>query len=525
MRYWLLGIIMLCGGAFFLYAGVWNPDLGDGNYQNPVLFADYSDPDVIRLGNDYYMVASSFNCMPGIPVLHSRDLVNWTIIGHVYERLPFEKYDKPVHGEGCWAPSIRYHEGQFYVYFCTPHEGLFMAETTDPAGSWNLHYVASVEMWEDPCPLWDDDGNAYLVRSKLCGQPMIVHRMSRDGKTLLDNGTVVFDDADTQPVLEGPKFLKKDGWYYIIAPAGGVPGGWQTVLRSKNVYGPYEARIVLHRGDTEVNGPHQGGLVDTQTGEWWFIHFQDRQAYGRIVHLQPARWEGGWPLIGVDQNNDGIGEPVMNHRKPDIPFPVEVCIPQTSDEFESSQIGLQWQWHANFRSEWFSLTERPGNLRLFAVQNLSQRGNFWFVPNLLLQKFPAPAFKVSTRIEFHPDSEGDLSGLCIMGETWSALVVEKKEDTIRVGQCTGSFNQCNDLTKIEELHIIDTNNVIMRVNVNNDASCSFSYSLDGLNYQTIGTIFHAKKGRWIGAKVGLFCLNPNMMPSHGFADFDWFRIE
>jgi beta-xylosidase len=525
MHYRFLGIIMLCSGILFLDAGVWSPDLGDGTYQNPVLFADYSDPDVIRVGNDYYMVASSFNCVPGIPVLHSRDLVNWTIIGHVYERLPFEKYNKPVHGEGSWAPSIRYHEGYFYVYFCTPHEGLFMAKTADPAGSWNLHHVTRVEMWEDPCPLWDDDGNAYLVRSKLCGQPMIVHRMSWDGKTLLDNGTVVFDDPDTQPVLEGPKFLKKDGWYYIIAPAGGVPGGWQTVLRSRNVYGPYEAKIVLHQGDTEINGPHQGGLVDTQTGAWWFIHFQDRQAYGRIVHLQPARWEAGWPLLGVDQNNDGIGEPVISHRKPDIPFPVEVCIPQTSDEFELSQIAPQWQWHANFRPEWFSLTERPGNLRLFAVQNLSQGGNFWFVANLLLQKFPAPAFQVSTRIEFHPDSEGDLSGLCIMGETWSTLAVEKKENTIRVGQYTGSFNQCNDLTNIEESIIIDTNNVFMRVIINSNASCIFSYSLDGLNYQTIGTLFHAKKGRWIGAKVGLFCLNPNMMPSHGFADFDWFRIE
>jgi beta-xylosidase len=525
MRYRLFGIIMLWSSVFPLCGAEWIPDLGNGTYQNPVLFADYSDPDVIRVGNDFYMVASSFNCMPGIPVLHSRDLVNWTIIGHVYERLPFEKYDKPVHGEGSWAPSIRFHEGYYYVYFCTPHEGLFMAKTADPAGFWELHHVARVEMWEDPCPLWDDDGNTYLVRSKLCGQPMIVHRMSRDGKTLLDNGTVVFDDPDTQPVLEGPKFLKKDGWYYIIAPAGGVPVGWQTVLRSKNVYGPYEAKIVLHQGDTEINGPHQGGLVDTESGEWWFIHFQDRHAYGRIVHLQPAAWADGWPVIGVDQNNDGIGEPVMNYKKPDIPFHTAVCVPQTSDEFESDQIGPQWQWHANFRSEWFSLTERPGILRLFAVQNLSQEGNFWFVPNLLLQKFPAPAFSASVRIEFQPDSEGDLSGLCIMGETWSTVAVEKKGNEIWVVQYTGTFSQCHDLTKIEEFHIINTTDVTMRIIVNNDASCSFSYSLDGLNFQTIGTIFQAKKGRWIGAKVGLFCLNSNMISSHGFADFDWFRIE
>ena len=169
----------------------WVPDLGNGRYQNPIIYADYSDPDVIRVNDDYYLVASSFNCMPGISVLHSRDLVNWTIIGHVYDKLPFEKYNKPAHGEGSWAPSIRFHNGLFYVYFCTPFEGLFVATAKHPAGPWQLEQVVAVEMWEDPCPFWDDDGNAYLVRSKLRADILYLHRMAPDGKKLLDNGTVI----------------------------------------------------------------------------------------------------------------------------------------------------------------------------------------------------------------------------------------------------------------------------------------------------------------------------------------------
>ncbi|MFC1568807.1 glycoside hydrolase 43 family protein [bacterium] len=517
--------------VFFLFlvmlmqAENWIPDQENGTYQNPIIFADYSDPDAIRVNEDYYMIASSFNCMPGIPVLHSKDLVNWTIIGHVYDRLPFEKYDKPVHGQGSWAPSIRYHNNQFYVYFCTPHEGLFMAKAKDPKGPWELHHVAKVEMWEDPCPLWDDDGNAYLIRSKLCGQPMIVHRMSPDGKKLLDNGIIVFDDQENQPVLEGPKFLKKDGYYYILAPAGGVPTGWQTILRSKNIYGPYETKIVLHKGNTQINGPHQGGLVDTKTGEWWFVHFQDRGTYGRIVHLQPARWEEGWPLMGVDQNEDEIGEPVYVYQKPNVVKSYPVMIPQTSDEFNSNILGLQWQWHANYCESWYSLTDHPGHLRLNAVQNLSQNGNLWFVPNLFMQKFPAPIFTVTAKLEFDADLVQEKCGLVVMGEAWAFLALEKSEKGLNLGMYTGSYHQCNDQTNLIESVPVQEKSVYLKVDVTEQTTCAFYYSLDGKEFQKIGQPFTAKKGKWIGAKVGMFCLNPNIAKSRGYMDVDWFRIE
>jgi beta-xylosidase len=264
--YKILIIIILVLLHQTIQAQVWIPDNGDGTYKNPIIYADYSDPDVIRVGNDYYMVASSFTCQPGIPVLHSHDLVNWRIINYVYTSLPLERYKKPQHGQGSWAPSIRYHKGKFYVYFCTPEDGLFMASTTDPAKKWDLHLVQDVANWEDPCPFWDNDGKAYLLHGKVGAGPAILHRMSVDGKRLLDNGKLIYQNAEKQPVLEGFKFMeKRDGYYYFSAPAGGVATGWQSVFRSRNIYGPYEDKIVLHQGKTNINGPHQGGFVQTQT--------------------------------------------------------------------------------------------------------------------------------------------------------------------------------------------------------------------------------------------------------------------
>ncbi len=508
-----------------LSAQSWQPDLGNGRYKNPIIFADYSDPDVIRVENDFYLVASSFNCMPGIPILHSKDLVNWRIIGHVYDRLLFEKYDKPVHGHGSWAPSIRYQDGLFYVYFCTPQEGLFMATATDPAGKWELNHIVDVELWEDPCPFWDDDGNAYLVRSKLRADVLYLHRMSWDGKKILDNGTVIFHDEARQPVIEGPKFLKKDGFYYILAPAGGVQKGWQTALRSKNIYGPYEDKIVLLQGTTEINGPHQGGMIELKSGEWWFLHFQDRGTYGRIVHLQPVIWKDGWPMIGNDIDNDEIGEPISEWQKPDVSHSYPIGIPQTSDDFNAGKLGLQWQWHANPRNEWYSLTVNPGCLRLYAVRNLTQSSNLWFVPNLLLQKFPAPAFTASTKITFEADQIDEKSGLVIMGQKWAFLAMTKTVDGLQLGMYQGTYFQGSDKTEKIESIAMESKTCYLRVHVDETGTCIFSFSMTGQDFRPIGSNFPAMAGIWIGAKVGLFHVNPNITESKGYSDFDWFRIE
>jgi beta-xylosidase len=507
-----------------VYTQLWWPDLGNGNYKNPVLFADYSDPDIIRVEDDFYMVASSFNCMPGIPVLHSRDLINWEIINHVYDSLPLEKYNKPEHGSGSWAPSIRYHNKTYYVYFCTPYDGLFMATATDPSGKWELNHIVKVDNWEDPCPFWDDDGKAYLVRSKLCGGALYIHKLSTDGHQVLDTGIEIYRDP-AQPTIEGPKFLKKDGYYYIFAPAGGVPSGWQCVLRSRNIYGPYETKVVLHTGNTEVNGPHQGGIVELNSGEWWFMHFQDRGSYGRVVHLQPVIWNDGWPLIGIDSNFDGIGEPVLIHRKPDVGKDYPLVIPQTSDEFNDQTLGLQWQWHANFDDTWYSLTSNAGELRLNSVNTITQRGNFWFVPNLLLQKFPAPEFTVTTKVESYIHQEGERCGLVIMGTDWAYIAMEESMDTLFIRTYKGTYERCDDATEMTGSVPASSNTCQFRVAVDATGMCQFSYSFDAIIFYRLGESFLSKKGKWIGAKVGLFCVNPNITQSNSYATFDWFRFE
>src|SRR5690554_2671001 len=509
-----------------LSAQVWNPNMDANTYKNPIIFADYSDPDVTRVDDDFYMVASSFNCMPGIPILHSKDLVNWTIVNHVYNALPLEKFDRPQHGRGAWAPAIREHKGKFYVYFCTPDDGLFMAESDDILGEWDLHWVEKVANWEDPCPLWDEDGNAYLVRSKVCGDELYIHKMSSDGRRLLDNGKLVYKDLETNPTIEGPKFLKKDGYYYILAPAGGVPVGWQTVLRSKNIYGPYEEKVVLHKGDTEINGPHQGGLVELKSGDWWFIHFQSRDYLGRIVHLQPVTWKDGWPLMGEKINNDGIGQPVMTYQKPIVDITAKEVVPQTSDEINTDQLGLQWQWQANPKKDWFSMNTPKGAIQLKSVKNYTQNGNFWFVPNLLLQKFPAPSFTATTKISFHPQLEGEKAGLAVMGKQWAYISLVNAADGIKLGLFQGDYVQCEDLTTEIASVPLDVQSCYLRVEVI-EGLCKFSYSIDNVKFRPLaaGYQFKSIPGLWIGAKVGIFSINPNIQESEGFAEFDWFRVE
>ncbi len=507
-------------------AQVWVADQGDGTYKNPILHADYSDPDVIRVNDDYYMVASSFNCAPGIPVLHSKDLVNWEIINHVYDYLPFDQFKRVAHGRGCWAPSIRYHEGTFYVYFCTPDEGLFAATTKDPRSKWELHHVLQVQQWEDPCPFWDTDGQAWLIRSKLCGGPVYLHKMSDDGLKLLDSGTVVYWDAEENPILEGVKMMKRNSYYYIFAPAGGVTTGWQTVLRSRNITGPYEAKRVLDEGNG-INGPHQGGLVDTPTGEWWFIHFQDKDAYGRILHLQPAEWlDNDWVVIGDDTDGDGCGIPVLEHKKPNVGKTYGIKTPQTSDDFSGDKLGLQWQWHGAEQEKWYSLKAAEGSMRLYAIAAPGEKGNIHYTPNLLLQKMQAPAFTATTSIDASALCAGERAGLVVAGAQYSFLAVENRAGEFKLAAYYGKYDNCGFEPREDEVVNFKSAKLWLRVEVCEDQTCHYSYSVDGVSFSAIGLPqYDVVKGRWIGAKFGLFCQNTNVMDGDGYADFDYINIE
>jgi len=335
---------------------------------------------------------------------------------------------------------------------------------------------------------------------------------------------MVFDGRAHHPTIEGPKFYKRNGYYYIFAPAGGVATGWQTVLRSRNILGPYEDKIVMDRGHTQINGPHQGGWVELRSGESWFLHFQDRGVVGRVVHLQPLKWTNDWPVIGVDADADGKGQPVTEYRKPNVgrAYPIEV--PQTSDEFTGRKLGLQWQWHANSRDDWYSLSARSGWLRLFAT---SQRPNenLWAASNLLLQKLPAPAFTITTRVDTSQLREGERAGLVMMGRDYSYIVVLRASAGLQLVRMT-SADAAKQAAETEGASTAaTTDNVFLRVTVRNEKSCRFSFSFDGKKFQELGTEFVAREGVWIGAKVGLFAIGPNAGSARGFVDLDWFRVE
>lgn len=512
---------------------VWQPDLGDGRFKNPILYADYSDPDIVRVGEDFYMTASSFAHSPGLPVLHSKDLVNWTIISYAVDTLP-GGYDGCVrHGDGVWAPSIRHHDGKFWIFFSAPDEGIYMTTAADPAGPWSpLHMVKEVKGWIDPCPFWDEDGQAYLVHAFARSRCGIKHRlnlcrMKPDGTTLLDDGVIVFHDEERHPTMEGPKMHKRNGYYYIFTPAGGVATGWQTVLRSRNVYGPYEDRIVLRQGETEVNGPHQGGYVDLESGESWFVHFQDREAYGRIVHLQPMAWVNDWPVMGTALNGGGIGEPIMTYKKPNVGREWPAAEPAANDEFDSGTLGLQWQWQGNRRAEWSSLEANPGHLRLYACSLPEGGTTLYHAPNMLGQKLPAPEFRAVVKLDFHPEAAGVRAGFAVFGHDYTYAALEASGQGLKVMLVRGKGNKdTSEEETVAQAQLPDgVSTVYIRATCVLEAVFTFEYSLDGELYLPLGGPFTAVPGGWVGAKLGLFCNRPDGSETGGYADVDWFRYE
>lgn len=509
----------------------WLSDQGDGTFVNPVLHADYSDPDVIRTGQDFYMTASSFGHLPGLPILHSKDLINWKLINHVLPRMDLPGYDVPQHGNGVWAPALRFHDGKYWVFYGDPDVGILMSTAEDPAGSWApLHLVQEGKGLIDPCPFWDDDGQAYLVHAFAKSRCGIKHRlrmcrMSPDGKLLLDEGQIVFDGTERHPTMEGPKMYKRNGYYYIFAPAGGVSTGWQTVLRSTSVFGPYEDNIVLHQGDSPINGPHQGGWVELASGESWFMHFQDKGAYGRITHLQPMRWVDDWPQMGIDTNGDGIGEPVQRYPKPNVGGEHMIQTPDDSDEFEGAPIGLQWQWQANPNPDWYAFV-KESHLRLFSfpVPEHQPSQTIYDAPHLLLQKFPAEVFHAETKLDGTSLKPGERAGLIIFGRTFAYAAVRMKDDGsgMEIIQAEG-----NDL---EENVIwsggLNKGKLTIRVTVHPGAKFRFDYAAADGCYMPCGEKeFEAEKGHWVGAKVGLFAVCEEDHPARGYVDVDWFRVR
>ncbi|SDL77776.1 glycoside hydrolase family 43 protein [Segatella bryantii] len=554
-------------------SNTWNPNLPGGKYRNPIIDADYSDPDVCRVGNDYYMTSSSFANFPGLQILHSTDLVNWELIGSAfkdgypvlpeYQGTDLDWHKKIQHGNYVWAPSIRYHDGWFYIYCGDPDQGLFMTKTRNPRETWSEPvWVMKGKGLIDCCPLWDEDGKAYLSHGCAGSRAgvksvLFVAPMSPDGTKVIGPSQIVYDGHEDQPTIEGTKFYKRNGYYYIFSPAGGVKYGWQVELRSKNPYGPYEEYVGLAQGKSKINGPHQGAWVDTQNGEDWFLHFQDKHAYGRVVHLQPARWKNDWLVIGEDKDGDGCGDPVLTWKKPNLPSSGNFQ-PAEDDDFNSNKLGLQWQFEGPYSQYWYFCDAAKSKLRLYGVQAPDNYKNLSDLQNALMQKLPTENFTATAKLKFIPNpsykQKGEEAGFMIKGLDYAALKFVSTENgcVLRYVTCLGAQKGKAEKTIAEipvkmvkqakpytQKYAVDdipqprmgTVDVYVRAEVkssgignNIKSHAQFYYSLDGKKYSKMGTPFEVKEGKWVGAKIGFFNMRPESKNDAAFLDIDWIRF-
>nr|WP_315485186.1 glycoside hydrolase 43 family protein [uncultured Undibacterium sp.] len=527
---------------------VWEPDLGNGRYRNPIIHADYSDPDVIRIGDQYYMTASSFNSAPGLPLLRSTDMIHWSLVGHALPNLvPPAMFSLPQHGKGVWAPSLRFHDGKFWIFYPDPDVGIYVMTAKDFAGPWTApHLLIAGKGLIDPTPLWDDDGKAWLLHAWAKSRAgfnnqLTLRSMTNDARQIIEDKGVVINGNTLAgyTTLEGPKFYKHNGWYYIFAPAGGVEHGWQTVFRAKNILGPYEDKIVLAQGSSNTNGPHQGAWVTAQDGSDWFYHFQDKRAYGRIVHLQPMTWENDWPVMGVKNSKTGIGEPVTEWQKPlskAITDKVSKATPAESDYFSRSQLGLQWQWNANWKADWYSLTAHKNHLRLYP-QTLIETNILVDYPAIIFQKIPAPEFSVTVKVSLSTNTDGDRAGLTLYGLNYAWIGIQRHQGKyeLRYTTCTGA-GKCQE--KALEQKAISSSELHLKLTMRAGGIARFYYSENAnpttQDFSEIGTSFVATQGRWVGAKIGLFSATHAATPAataatvslkNNYADFSNFMIK
>jgi beta-xylosidase len=512
--------------------GAWG-DQGDGTFKNPILPGDFSDPDVIRVGDDYYLVTSTFQYSPGIAILHSKDMVNWEYLGHA---LPDPtKLGKGMnwdemkeYGKGVYACSIRYHDGRFWIYTTTLNHGIFMTSAPSINGPWDPPTLVWKETWcDDDCPFWDDDGQAYLVYSDI-GKGWFTHlvKMSSDGKSLDLSSDRVIDDFKTS---EGNKIYKINGTYYIFHNEVRGPGNRVgMMLRSRNIWGPYEKKEILHgSGPLNEREPNQGALVENKDGSWWFFTHQGNGDYeGRPTHLLSVQWIDGWPIPGkIDES--GAGNLVWSYKKPIAGFPKQAL--QTDDEFSDATLSPQWEWNYHPRMEKWSLTERPGFLRLYAFQpidqNLYNKGKkpgkgitdpFYLAGNSLTQRVIGySGGEVVTKMDVAGMSDGQTAGLALFHGKCARIQVIQQQG-VRTIQLTN-----NEV--VTPGPVLKGNEIWLKAEINDKAEASFAYSLDGKKFEPLGDKFTLGWALYRGTRIALFTYNT--LTDTGTVDFDWFHYH
>jgi beta-xylosidase len=479
------------------------------SYTNPILPYDYSDPDVCRIGDTYLMTSSSFNSVPGLQILASKDLVHWEIADAATpHRLPGYKEGEKVLGRFIWAPAIREHKGILYIFYGDPDRGIYCIRSKSSIDKNDITFpleweeavlVISGKGYIDPCPLWDDDGRVWLAHAFAGSRAgfksvLLIAELNSDALSVKTPSRIVFDGHTEHATCEGPKLYKRNGYYYIMHPAGGVTNGWQVVQRSKSIYGPYELQVTLEQGKTDINGPHQGGWVEANDGSHWFIHFQDKGAAGRIVHMQPIQWVNDWPVMG---NNGEPMRAVEGNRDQKTILPTYANHAKR-DNFDSTALGLHWQWAGGYIDpRWHYCDAKNGYLRLYSAP-----ANEELMPNMLLQKIPAVAFTATARVRFAPNTEEPMQG----AEKAGMIVFGRQCFTLEIPSA-GEW-------------------LYLRLDMDAKQNGQFFISTNGKTWNKTGDTFHAREGYWTGAQIGFYCTRDNRRHNDaGWMDVDWFEIK
>jgi beta-xylosidase len=500
--------------------GAWG-DQGDGTYKNPILPGDFSDPDVIRVGGDYYLITSTFQFSPGMAVMHSKDLVNWKYLGHCVADLtqmgPELNWDRMNrYNRGIYAGALRYHDGKFWMFFATMDEGVFLTTATNAAGPWSpLHCVLQEKGWDDPCPLWDDDGQAYLVMSTPGTNWWTrLFKLSADGKTIDRASEFV---VDRHRGSEGNKLYKFGKTYFIFHnQIDGDGNRTGVMMRSTNLFGGWEKKLILQGSAPDRDRePNQGGLVQTAAGDWWFITQQGRGGFfdGRPASLLPVKWVDGWPVPGVVDTNTGAGTINWSGQKPVSGCPLQV--PQSSDEFSSAKLAPQWEWNYQPRADKWSLAERPGWLRLRAFKPL-RPGDFFKVGNTLTQRVMGyEGGEVVLKMDVSGMADGQTAGLCVFWKPVALLGVVQQNGVRKIQLSNDGAN-----TSGAEVKAAD---VWLKAVIDDQAVCTFAYSLDGKKFTAIGGRFKLGWANYRGSRLGIYCWNDD--GENGSVDVDLFRYD
>ena len=517
--------LALAGAEAFADVGNKGPwgDQGDGTYRNPILPADYSDVDAIRVGADYYAISSTFQYSPGMAILHSKDLVNWRIAGHAIADLaaisPELNWDRMNrYGRGVWAGSLRFQDGEFRLYFGTADEGFFMTRARDPAGPWEpLTCVLKDSGWDDCCPFRDDDGQGYLVGTRFAPDPgdgkrykIHLFKLTDEGKGLVPGFDTVIHQSEGS---EANKLYKWNGLYYHLFSEVKREGRVVMMGRAKSIAGPYEVRQLQHVDKARDREPNQGGIVQTEKGDWWFVTHQGTGAYeGRTLCLLPVTWRDGWPVIGA-VGADVIGSMVWQARKPIGGCAAAVL--QTSDDFSGPVLQPQWEWNYQPRGEKWSLAERPGWLRLHAFKPL-QRGNLLKAGNTLTQRLVGnEGGEVTLKLDVSHLADGQAAGLCHYGRHYAWLGVAQAGGVRRL-VCAADGARTPGAG-------VGGADVWLRSVISNAGASSWAFSFDGRAFTAIGGTYPLEWANYRGDRIGIFSYNDEA--DEGFVDVDEFQYR